>query len=676
MPLLELSSITKEFPGVRALDHVSFELEKGEVHALCGENGAGKSTLIKVLSGLYPQGTYEGTIRLRGEVLHLTGVRDAERRGIAVIAQELALVPEMTVAENLMLGREPVSRGLIQWDRLRAEAREALALVGSSLDPATPVRALGVAQQQMIEIARALAKRSEILVLDEPTAALTESDARRLLDLVRDLRRRGVSSIYISHRLEEVFSIADRITVLRDGHTVRTAPARDWTPDCVIAAMVGREVRNLYPRPKSVTGKPALEIADWRVEDPANPGRLVLDGVSFAVHEGEVLGIAGLMGSGRTALVSSFFGLARGAVSGTLHVPGRASRKPFRNPAEAIEAGLALAGEDRKRHGVVSGASVLENLTLPTLGRFRRGALLDDGARTRASQDQVESLSIKTPSLDAPAGNLSGGTQQKVVLGKWLMAKPKVLLLDEPTRGIDAAAKDLLIANLRRRAEAGASVVIASRKMENLKATADEFSSLPGKVVPIECHVGRKDQLENLVATIEKQLGAVDILVNNSATNIGQGPALEVTDEMVDKMVDVNIKAALRLIRLTVPKMIERKTGSIINIASIAGLRPQAGGLLYSFTKAGLIMMTRTWAVEFGQKGVRVNAIAPGLIQTDFSEFFWKNEQYRSKLEKTQPINHVGQPDEIGFAALYLASDEASYVTGQVIVIDGGATAM
>ncbi|HEV2065022.1 MAG TPA: ATP-binding cassette domain-containing protein [Thermoanaerobaculia bacterium] len=468
MPLLELSSITKEFPGVKALDRVSFELEKGEVHALCGENGAGKSTLIKVLSGLYPDGTYEGAIRLRGEVLHLSGVRDAERRGIAVIAQELALVPEMTVAENLMLGREPVFRGLIQWDRLRAAAREALALVGSSLDPDTPVRALGVGQQQMIEIARALAKRSEILVLDEPTAALTEADARSLLDLLRDLRRRGVSSIYISHRLEEVFSIADRITVLRDGRSVATAPARDWTPDRVIAAMVGREVRNLYPRPRTAAGKPALEVEGWRVEDPANPGRLVLDGVSFAAHEGEVLGIAGLMGSGRTALVSSLFGLARGAVSGILRLPGRASQKPFRNPAEAITAGLALAGEDRKRHGLVPGASVLENLTLPTLERFRRGALLDEAARAAASQEQVVSLSIKTPSLGAFAGNLSGGTQQKVVLGKWLLARPRVLLLDEPTRGIDVGAKAEIHEIVGRLAAEGVAIVLVSSDMPEL----------------------------------------------------------------------------------------------------------------------------------------------------------------------------------------------------------------
>jgi dehydrogenase/reductase SDR family protein 4 len=246
--------------------------------------------------------------------------------------------------------------------------------------------------------------------------------------------------------------------------------------------------------------------------------------------------------------------------------------------------------------------------------------------------------------------------------------KGKVALVTRGGRGIGKAIT-------KKFAEAGASVVIASRKMDNLKATADEFSGLPGKIVPLECHVGRKDQLEGLVQAIEKQLGPVDILVNNSATNIGQGPSLEVTDDMVDKMIEVNIKAAMRLIRLTVPKMIEKKSGSIINIASIAGLRPQPGGLLYSFTKAGLIMMTRTWACEFGQKGVRVNAIAPGLIQTDFSEFFWKNEKYRAKLEATQPIGHIGLPDEIGFAALYLASDEASYVTGQVVVIDGGATA-
>lgn len=243
----------------------------------------------------------------------------------------------------------------------------------------------------------------------------------------------------------------------------------------------------------------------------------------------------------------------------------------------------------------------------------------------------------------------------------------KVAIVTGGGRGIGKAIT-------RRLAEAGANVVIASRKLENLQATAAEFAALPGKVVPIPCHVGRKDQLENLVRETETRLGPVDILVNNSATNIGQGPALAVTDDMLDKMVEINVKAALRLVNLTVPKMIERKSGSVINIVSIAGLRPQAGGLLYSFTKAGLIMMTRCWAQEFGPHGVRVNAIAPGLIQTDFSEYFWKNEKYRAAIEGSQPIRRIGQPEEIGFAALYLASDEASFLTGQVIVIDGGAT--
>jgi D-xylose transport system ATP-binding protein len=468
MPLLELEEISKEFPGVRALDRVSFGLEKGEVHAICGENGAGKSTLIKVLSGFYPNGAYEGEIRLRGAVARFAGIPEAERAGIGVIAQELALVPEMSVAENVMLGREPVARGLIRWDRLRAAARAALALVGSDADPEAPVRTLGVGSQQMVEIAKALDKRSEILVLDEPTAALTETDAQRLLALVDGLRARGVSSIYISHRLEEVFAIADRITVLRDGRCVATAPTGEWTPERVIAAMVGRERTRFEARPRGSPGKTAFAVEDWRVADPDNPGRLVLDGVSFEAREGEVLGIAGLMGSGRTALLTSLFGLARGAVSGSLSVAGRAGRAPFRDPAEAMAAGLALAGEDRKRSGLVPDASVLENLTLPTLSRFRRGPFLDDGARARASGAQVEALRIRTPSLSARSGDLSGGTQQKVVLGKWLLARPRVFFFDEPTRGIDVASKAEIHDILGRLTGEGVAIVVVSSDLPEL----------------------------------------------------------------------------------------------------------------------------------------------------------------------------------------------------------------
>jgi D-xylose transport system ATP-binding protein len=462
MPLLELEEITKDFPGVRALDRVSFGLETGEVHALCGENGAGKTTLIKVLSGLHPHGSYGGEIRLRGQMARFHDVRDAERHGIAVIAQEPALVPEMSVAENLMLGREPVSRGLIRWDRLRASAREALARVGSGVDPDAPVRSLGVGQQQLIEIARALSKRPQILVLDEPTAALPEKDVGRLMDLVREQRARGVASIYVSHRLEEVFAIADRITVLRDGCSVATAPARDWSPQGVVAAMVGREVSGLYPRPETTPGRLAFSVEDWSVRDPADPGHFILSDITLEVREGEVLGVAGLMGSGRTALLGSLFGLARGAVTGRLTVPGRPGTRPFRHPAEAIAAGFALAGEDRKRSGLVPEASVLENLTLPTLARFRRGLLLDDSARAAEARAQVEALRVKTPSLAARADGLSGGTQQKLVLGKWLLARPRVLFLDEPTRGIDVGSKAEIHQIVGRLARDGVAIVLVS----------------------------------------------------------------------------------------------------------------------------------------------------------------------------------------------------------------------
>ncbi|HEY5907693.1 MAG TPA: ATP-binding cassette domain-containing protein, partial [Vicinamibacteria bacterium] len=299
--VLELLTVTKEFPGVRALDGVSFDLRRGEIHALCGENGAGKSTLMKVLSGVHPTGSYGGEIHLQGTLVHFKSLHAAEEHGIALIAQELALVPELSVAENLLLGRLPRRAGFVDWGAVRREAQRALALVGLEVDPARPVKELGIGQQQMVEIAKALAKDASILVLDEPTAALTEADARRLLAFLRELRGRGVSMIYISHRLEEVFEIADRVTVLRDGKSVDTRDAASLTRDQVIAMMVGREVKDLYPRLHAQPGAVLLRVAGFSVEDPANPGRRVIDDVSFEVREREVLGIAGLMGAGRTA---------------------------------------------------------------------------------------------------------------------------------------------------------------------------------------------------------------------------------------------------------------------------------------------------------------------------------------------------------------------------------------
>jgi D-xylose transport system ATP-binding protein len=472
MALLELREITKDFPGVRALDGVSFGLEAGEIHALCGENGAGKSTLIKVLCGVHPAGSYGGEIRLRGEAVQLRSLHAAETRGIALIAQELALVPELSVAENLLLGREPHRFGLVRWHEVRMAARRALDRVGLEIPVETPVRELGIGQQQLVEIAKALAKNAEILVLDEPTAALTETDARRLLDLLSDLRRRGVAAIYISHRLEEVFALADRITVLRDGRSVGMAKRQETTPERVISLMVGRELDRAFPRPERRAGDALLSVEDWSVEDPQNPGRRVVDDVSFDLRAGEVLGIAGLMGAGRTALLASLFGAARSRVGGRLRMAAGPWRGPFRKPAAAIAAGLALVSEDRKRYGLVPQGSVVDNMTLATLRSFRRRGLLDARARRNAVHSQAEALRLKAASLDAPAMQLSGGNQQKVVLGRWLLLHPRVLLLDEPTRGIDVGAKREVYELIGRLTGEGLGVVLVSSELPELLGLA------------------------------------------------------------------------------------------------------------------------------------------------------------------------------------------------------------
>jgi D-xylose transport system ATP-binding protein len=468
MPLLELRDITKDFPGVRALDGVSFTLEKGEIHVLCGENGAGKSTLIKTLCGVNPWGTYGGEIRLDGAPVRFQSLRDAEHHGIALIAQELALVPELSVMENLALGREPVRAGLIRWDVVRRDAESALELVGLDMDPARAIKELGIGQQQLVEIGKALAKKARILVLDEPTAALTEADTARLMRLLLELKASGVSCIYISHRLEEVFQIADRITVLRDGRSVGGAEASELTPDKVIAMMVGREVGTLYPRPPHHPGVPLLKVEGWTVEDPLVPGRQVLRGVSFEVREREIVGLGGLMGAGRTALVSSLFGAARSRVTGTLSLHGGPARKPFKSPAEAIAAGLSLVSEDRKRYGLVLDASVSENLTLASLRRFVRGLLVDDKRRREQARQEAGALNIRASALGSAVRQLSGGNQQKVVLGKWLLTEPRVLFLDEPTRGVDVGAKAEIHRLIAELAEAGLGVVLVSSDLPEL----------------------------------------------------------------------------------------------------------------------------------------------------------------------------------------------------------------
>jgi D-xylose transport system ATP-binding protein len=459
--LLELKNITKDFPGVRALDGVSFDLQKGEIHALCGENGAGKSTLIKVLCGYHPSGSYQGEILLQGKAVHFHDLNSSEEAGIALIAQELALVPELSVAENLMLGKEPTRKGFIQWSEVQAQAREALQLVDLKVDLKRPVKELGIGQQQMIEIAKALIKKAEILVLDEPTAALAESDAVRLLALLRQLRSQGVSSIYISHRLEEVRQIADRVTVLRDGKSVITGTLAEMSQDQIIRHMVGRKVANLYPRPQTQAGEILLSVKNISVEDPANPGRFVVKDVSFEVKKGEILGIGGLMGAGRTALLSSLFGAARGRMEGRIVVNG-IERTPFASPREAIAEGIALVSEDRKKYGLVLESSVRDNLVLAVLHKLASKFMIVWPRVGKTCQESVDTLRIKTPSLDALVNKLSGGNQQKVILGKWLATQPKVLFLDEPTRGIDVGAKAEIYELMGKLAAQGLGIVLVS----------------------------------------------------------------------------------------------------------------------------------------------------------------------------------------------------------------------
>ena len=470
MTLLELRRIAKDFPGVRALDGVSFDLVAGEIHALCGENGAGKSTLIKVLCGVHPAGSFTGEIVLDGEAQRFRNLHDSESRGIALIAQELALVPELSVAENLVLGHEPRRFGLIDWREVERRARAALERVALDVDPAARVKTLGIGQQQMVEIAKALAKEARILVLDEPTAALPENDARRLHALLDALRRRGVASVYISHRLEEVFALADRITVLRDGRTVSTARRGETTPPRVIAQMVGREVTELYPRAAAApaTAPTLLRLASWSVEDPENPGRRVVDELDLDLRAGEVLGVAGLMGAGRTALLASLFGAARAGVSGTLRLGDEPARRAFASPAEALRNGVALASEDRKRFGLVPLGSVEDNMALAALDGFARRGWIDAPRRRAAVAGQAEELRLKAPGLEAPVVTLSGGNQQKVVLGRWLLRGPRILLLDEPTRGIDVGARREIYELIARLVARGLGILLVSSDLPEL----------------------------------------------------------------------------------------------------------------------------------------------------------------------------------------------------------------
>ena len=491
-PLLQMQAITKDFPGVRALDNASFEVHRGEIHALCGENGAGKSTLIKILGGVYPYGTYSGKIRINGSEHQFHSVRDAERAGIAIIHQELALIPEMTVAENIYLGKEPRRFGVIDRHRLYHEAGELLSQFGLTIPLHKPVYELGIGQQQLVEIAKALGRSLQsgnalLLVLDEPTAALTESEVDILRQILTQLREKGVACIYITHKLKEIFQIADRVTVLRDGETVATQAIKsaECTEDVLISQMVGRALTTLFPERAVENGSNGAEVA-LRVENlstyPSEPPRL--ENVSFEVRRGEILGIAGLMGAGRTELISTIFGAYSGKWSGEVFIAGKPLQ--IHSPHEAIQQGLALVSEDRKRYGLLLDADVTRNMTLPSLdlsADLATHGIINHNAAAEKSAHYVDSLQIKTTSLEIPVNHLSGGNQQKVVLGKWLMTHPKVLFLDEPTRGIDVGAKAEIHALMAKLAEEDVAIVFVSSELPEILGMSDRVLVLhEGKI--------------------------------------------------------------------------------------------------------------------------------------------------------------------------------------------------
>ncbi|UQZ35733.1 xylose ABC transporter ATP-binding protein [Paenibacillus sp. PK3_47] len=473
MYVLEMAEISKAFPGVKALDQVNFKVKQGEIHALCGENGAGKSTLMKVLSGLYPAGTYGGEIIIGGEKKEFHNITDAEKAGIAIIHQELALVKEMTIGENIFLGAEPVRRGAIQWDELYHQAAQWLKKVGLHLSPDTKTGNLGIGQQQLVEIAKALSKHTKILILDEPTAALTESEVSILMGILNQLRSEGVSCVYISHKMPEVFALADSITVLRDGRTVATLDRRETDDDRVVSLMVGRELTERYPRVEHHPGEVVLEVSNYNVWHPEKRQQKVLKDIHFTLRKGEILGIAGLMGAGRTELVSSLFGAYGGKAEGSVQIEGKTVK--IASVSDAIKAGLALVSEDRKRQGLVMGMDVKRNTTLAALGKVSRMGVINENEEIKYSSRYAQDLRTKTASLETPVGTLSGGNQQKVVIGKWLMTNPTILIMDEPTRGIDVGAKYEIYNLMNQLVEQGVAIIMISSELPEVLGMSDRI---------------------------------------------------------------------------------------------------------------------------------------------------------------------------------------------------------
>ena len=478
-PVLEMRSISKSFPGVKALSDVTLSVAPGEVHAVCGENGAGKSTLMKVLSGVYPHGSYEGEIRFEGEPCAFRDIRGSEQRGIVIIHQELALVPYLSIAENIFLGNEHASRGVISWHRTLTHAKALLQRVGLHENPHTRVADIGVGKQQLVEIAKALAKEVRLLILDEPTAALNDEDSRKLLDLILELKAQGIACILISHKLNEIARVADSVTILRDGRSIETIAvgAEGISEDRIIRGMVGRDLEHRYPERTPEIGEIALAVEDWTVHHPIDHQRKVVDGVSVNVRRGEIVGIAGLMGAGRTELAMSVFGRSYGRYAGgRVLLDGQEIRT--RTVPEAIRHGLAYVTEDRKQLGLNLLDTISRNVSLSALTRLTRRGRVDEHEETRVAEGFRKSMNIKAPSVFAQVGKLSGGNQQKVVLSKWIFSGPEVLILDEPTRGIDIGAKSEIYTVIADLAAQGKAVLVISSELPELLGMCDRIYTM------------------------------------------------------------------------------------------------------------------------------------------------------------------------------------------------------
>lgn len=500
-----MKNITKTFPGVKALDNVNLQVEEGEIHALVGENGAGKSTLMNVLSGIYPYGSYEGDIIYNGEICKFSHIRDSEEKGIVIIHQELALVPYMSIGENMYLGNEKGKKYSINWSETYGEADEYLRTVGLKDPSQTLIKDIGVGKQQLVEIAKALAKHARLLILDEPTASLNEDDSKALLELLLKFKSEGMTSIIISHKLNEIAYVADKITVIRDGSTIETLDKKtdDITEERIIQGMVGRELTDRFPKRQGITlGETAMEVKNWSVYHPLYSDRMVVKDVSFHIKKGEVVGICGLMGAGRTELAMSIFGKSYGVnITGTLAINGKEVK--LHTVRDAIKHKLAYVTEDRKGNGLILSNPIKINNTLANMDAVSSHTIIDKDKEYMVAEDYRHKLKTKCPTVEQNVGNLSGGNQQKVLLAKWMFAEPDILILDEPTRGIDVGAKYEIYCIINELAAAGKSVIVISSELPEVLGMSDRIYIMnEGRIVG-EVSAEEATQ-ENIMACILK----------------------------------------------------------------------------------------------------------------------------------------------------------------------------